>query len=115
MMRWSYRNSPSSDLTKDWEQILPDLTKDWEQILPDLTKGWEQILPDLTKGWEHITIRNLPSTDGEKMMRWSYKNSPYFTRDRLPSSADLNVNSKPRSETTNKAKYIIVVYLQPVN
>lgn len=40
---------------------------------------------------------SLPSTDGENKIRLSYKNSPYFTKARLESSAVLNVSSKPRS------------------
>lgn len=39
----------------------------------------------------------VPSTDGEKMMRLSKRNSPYLMRDRLGSSALLKVSSKPRS------------------
>lgn len=42
---------------------------------------------------------NLPSTDGEKMIKWSYRNCPYLIKDRDGSSAVLNVRSKPRSET----------------
>lgn len=35
--------------------------------------------------------------DGEKMMRLSYRNSPYFIRDRPASSAVRKVRSKPLS------------------
>lgn len=41
---------------------------------------------------------NLPSTDGEKIIKWSYRNWPYLINDREGSSAVLNVRSKPRSE-----------------
>lgn len=41
---------------------------------------------------------NLPSTDGEKIIKWSYRNWPYLIKDREGSSAVLNVRSKPRSE-----------------
>ena len=44
---------------------------------------------------------NLPSTDGAKMIKWSYTNWPYLIRDREGSSAVLNVMSKPRSEKRN--------------
>ena len=41
---------------------------------------------------------DLPSTDGENIMRLSYKCKPYLVSSKPASSADLNVKSKPRSK-----------------
>lgn len=45
-----------------------------------------------------LTLRNSPSTDGEKIIKWSYRNWPYLISDREGSSAVLKVMSNPRSE-----------------
>lgn len=51
------------------------------------------------KDFHYLRIVNisLPSTDGENRIRLSYRNSPYFTKARLESSAVLKVSSNPRS------------------
>jgi hypothetical protein len=55
------------------------------------------------------TLRDPPnsSTEGAKIMRCSYKNSPYFERTRLASSADLKVSEYPLS--VNKKNWVITV------
>jgi hypothetical protein len=45
------------------------------------------------------------STEGAKIMRCSYKNSPYFERTRLASSADLKVSEYPLPVNKMKLRY----------
>lgn len=56
--------------------------------------------------------KSVPSTDGEKMMRWSYRNWPYLIRESEGSSAVLNVRSKPRSEELMRENINIKAILQ---
>lgn len=49
------------------------------------------------------------STDGAKIIKWSYKNSPYFESTRLASSADLYVNVNPLS--VNKKLKIVKIWI----
>ena len=46
---------------------------------------------------ETAGLEFLPSTEGEKSTRLSYKNSPYLTRASEESSAVLKVRSRPWS------------------
>lgn len=49
------------------------------------------------------------STDGEKRIRLSYRNSPYFTKARLLSSAVLNVSSNPLAVDKKYCKVRITI------
>jgi len=56
-----------------------------------------------------------PSTDGEKIIKLSYKNSPYFTSANAESSAVLYVRSNPRSMWQNSTTFITINALHVSN
>ena len=76
----------------------------------------EQCKRGLTyRGQEECNLINvgyqyIPSTLGEKMMRFLYKYSPYFCNNKPGSSAVLKVKSKPFSVDVRNTKQLFIVW-----